>query len=126
MLRKISYIRQNFNIGAGRNIAYLEGSVENQVYSEIAASGETLREGMSANPTGIFKFGEAGGFSRGFDSELKLLEDFALKYKDNTSIKAKLTLVSERPVCESCNGVISQFREAFPNVELNVVSGVTK
>ena len=37
-----------------------------------------------------------------------------------------LNLLSERCMCESCRGVMQQFKENFPNVKVNIVSNAKK
>ncbi|ATA91591.1 hypothetical protein CGC56_05050 [Capnocytophaga canimorsus] len=48
----------------------------------------------------------------------------AEKGKIYTHITGKLKIVSERVYCASCQGVIQQFNEMFPNVKLILVDGV--
>jgi hypothetical protein len=68
---------------------------------------------------------KVGGYDRQFDSEVKLLEDFAQNYHKTPNIEATLKLVSERSFCASCSGVVKQFKKMFPKVTLNVVDGAT-
>jgi len=39
------------------------------------------------------------------------------------SITGVLKIVSENPYCASCQGIIQQFNEMFPNVKLILVDG---
>jgi filamentous hemagglutinin len=57
---------------------------------------------------------------RDMDTEFKILEDVAQKLGSNTAAKGQINLISEKMVCPSCTGVITQFREMYPNVQLNV------
>ncbi|MBR2742546.1 MAG: hypothetical protein IKD89_03060 [Clostridia bacterium] len=54
------------------------------------------------------------------DTEAKLFEYFADLY-EKAPFKS-ITMLSERGMCESCQGVMEQFKKAFPEVEINVVS----
>ena len=123
--RKINLIRNTFKVGKKRNIGILEGRVGKNVYNETAISGEALREGTVGIPTKrFFSTKEVGSYNRLMDSEVKLLEDFAQKYHNTPDINANLKLTSENIFCDSCNGVIQQFKEMFPNVKLELINGV--
>lgn len=54
------------------------------------------------------------------DTEAKLFELFADMY--DKSPYSSITMISERGMCESCQGVMSQFKKAYPDVEVNVIS----
>ncbi|MFC7441143.1 DNRLRE domain-containing protein [Laceyella putida] len=64
------------------------------------------------------------------DSEFKILEPIARQILEQKAagktVKGKITLFSERPLCFSCQGVVSQFREMFPEVELEIYSNKIK
>lgn len=54
------------------------------------------------------------------DSEAKLFEyaaDIAKDGKEHT-----INMLSEKCMCDSCLGVMKQFKEKYPNVTVNVVS----
>lgn len=54
------------------------------------------------------------------DSEAKLFEyaaDIAKDGKEHT-----INMLSEKCMCDSCLGVMKQFKENYPNVTINVVS----
>jgi len=40
-----------------------------------------------------------------------------------SSITGELKIISENPYCASCQGIIQQFNEMFPNVKLILVDG---
>lgn len=123
---QIRSIRAGMNVGQHKNIAYMEGKVGTASYFEIGISGETSILGTAAVPeTRIFSTFNIG-HTRAFDSEVKLLESFAQKFSTNPTISGSLKLVSERPFCESCTGVIEQFNKVFPNVKVEQVSGAFK
>ncbi len=54
------------------------------------------------------------------DSEAKLFEYAADIVKDGK--KHKINLLSEKSMCDSCLGVMKQFKGKYPNVEVNAVS----
>ncbi|WOC53143.1 hypothetical protein BPO_p0060 (plasmid) [Bergeyella porcorum] len=48
----------------------------------------------------------------------------AEKGKVYKNIIGELKIVSERAYCPSCQGVIQQFNEMFPNVNIILIDGV--
>jgi hypothetical protein len=56
------------------------------------------------------------------DSEYKVLSEIAdrLEMSYDLEITGHLYLYTELQPCESCNGVISQFRKRFPNFRLDI------
>ena len=54
------------------------------------------------------------------DTEAKLFEFFADLYETNPF--KKICMLSERGMCDSCKGVMQQFKELYPDVEVNVIS----
>lgn len=63
---------------------------------------------------------EVGSHLRDIDSEAKLFEYAAEIAKDGK--KHVIQMLSEKCMCGSCLGVMQQFKEKYPNVEVNVVS----
>lgn len=61
------------------------------------------------------------GIPRCFDTEAKFLEFVADKKKPEDSFS--VTILSEKYICKSCQGVVQQFKEQFPNAKVNIVSG---
>ena len=51
----------------------------------------------------------------------KFLE-FAATKKQPTDV-FEITILSEKHICESCEGVVKQFKEMYPNATVNIVSG---
>ena len=62
-------------------------------------------------------------YSRSNDTEYKLLSNIADKLGDNTSARGKITIFSEKPVCDSCSNVAQQFKERYPNITINMIDG---
>lgn len=54
------------------------------------------------------------------DTEAKLFEEFAAMYA-NKPFKS-VTMISERGMCDSCKGVMEQFKIMFPDVTVRVIS----
>ncbi|MCV4289115.1 DUF637 domain-containing protein [Pseudomonas capsici] len=61
-----------------------------------------------------------GAYLRDSDTEFKILETIAQKIGENYNASGRINLLSEKLVCPSCTGVIYQFRERYPNIQLNV------
>jgi SPP1 gp7 family putative phage head morphogenesis protein len=55
-----------------------------------------------------------------YDTEAKLFEELHLLLQ--TKEFTEITMLSERGMCESCIGVMEQFKKVHPNVKVNVVS----
>lgn len=58
-------------------------------------------------------------FPRYNDTEAKILEDIGSRIKDLT-ISGKINLYTELPPCQSCSNIILEFKQKYPNIELNV------
>ncbi|MEW7278177.1 deaminase domain-containing protein [Aquimarina sp. 2201CG1-2-11] len=66
---------------------------------------------------------------RNTDSEFKMLNKLAddlggVKGQVNDKITGTLKIVSENPYCASCQGIIQQFSDMFPNIEIKLIDGV--
>ena len=51
----------------------------------------------------------------------QILGNLTLEISYDPDVEGKLYLYTERHPCESCNGVIEQFKEKFPNIEISAV-----
>ncbi|QYS89454.1 hypothetical protein JJC05_04010 [Flavobacterium davisii] len=68
------------------------------------------------------------------DTEVKLLEEFALKNgaKPNTanqvfnSIEGEIKLYTQLCPCGSCANVIKEFKKMFPKVDLEIITTTSK
>ena len=67
-----------------------------------------------------FKTFEVGSHSREMDSEAKLFEYAADVAKDGK--QHTINILSEKCMCDSCLGVMEQFKNKYPNVRVNAVS----
>jgi RHS repeat-associated protein len=108
-------------IGANRTMAYATYEIEGTTGTAVNVSGEASRAGLWNIGTRLFQTFEHGGFSRAFDAEVKVLEEIGGGVT-NPSARGIINMFVEKAPCPSCSGVISQFRAAFPNIELIVKS----
>ncbi|WP_241698700.1 deaminase domain-containing protein [Capnocytophaga canis] len=116
----------------GGNFGYLEGTVNGKKVDNKIWRSTNLERAKSE--IHIFEAKEAIG-SNGYswpritDSEYRMLNKLAKdlgaeKGKIYSHVTGELKIVSENPYCTSCQGVIQQFNEMFPNVKLILVDGV--
>lgn len=75
--------------------------------------------GLSKNQ--LFKTFNLNGYDRSVDTEAKFLEYVA--HKANSEDEFTVTILSERHICESCQGVVTQFKAMFPKATVNIISG---
>ena len=93
----------------------LPGSFEHSLYK-----GEYTPVVLSKDR--MFKVKDLGdGIPRQFDTEAKFLEFVASQKQPKD--KFTVTILSEKHICASCEGVVEQFKEKFPNATVNIVSG---
>lgn len=52
---------------------------------------------------------------------MKIFEHIANEFPETAT--GKIDLYSELPLCPSCSEVLKQFKEMYPNIEINVTSG---
>jgi hypothetical protein len=105
-----------------RNIGYQEGQVGGEDVSGPIISGKRSPEGSIPMPVAPrFKTKDSGAMSRRSDTEPKGLEHAAAKASGGAT--GHVTLFTGKCPCASCAGVIDQFRESFPGVEVQVIQG---
>ena len=93
----------------------IAGSFELSLYK-----GEYPTIALSENP--IFKVNDLGdGVPRQYDTEAKFLEFVATK--KNYTDAFTVTILSEKHICKSCQNVVAQFKQLFPNATINIISG---
>jgi hypothetical protein len=74
--------------------------------------------------------GASGGtWLRNTDSEYKMLNKLANDLEGKTgniypNIMGEIKIVSENPYCISCQGIVQQFNEMYPNIKLILIDGV--
>ena len=64
---------------------------------------------------------ENDNVSREYDTEAKFFEFVTTQKKVDDVFT--ITILSEKHICESCQGVVEQFREMFPKSTVNIISG---
>ncbi len=104
-----------------RNVAIGEGHVDGADIGEIIGVSGARGPGVEMPENPIFATTTVG-HPRDLDSEVFVLENLALSLTPEST--GTIRLLSERTFCASCQGVIFQFREMFPNINLVVRSGV--
>jgi hypothetical protein len=106
----------------GRNVAVAEVNVGDKSEMLTAVSGKTSPPGTVSVPENpLFTTKPSGAMTRDYDTEVKLLEDVAKGLPSDA--RGTISLYTERPPCNSCEGVIQQFQERFPRINLIVTHG---
>jgi filamentous hemagglutinin len=67
--------------------------------------------------------GGPGAYLRDVDTEFKILETVTQRLGNNTTASGQINLFTEKLVCPSCSDVVNQFRQRYPNIQLNVFTG---
>ncbi|WP_394539177.1 deaminase domain-containing protein [Lysobacter enzymogenes] len=115
-------IRELVGAGHEKNIAFARFKIGDKVGENLAASGDHLYPGFVEAPKNRqFGYIPSPNNNRDFDSEAILLEHFAATLPPDA--KGTIRLFSERVVCKSCNGVVKQFENKFPGIQLIVTDG---
>lgn len=94
-----------------------------------ANSGQAAAKGNIDMPAERVFTTKEVGHSRKFDSEVKILEtlrqkidafckDKGLEQEDINFIKGYVKITSSFPTCDSCKGVIEQFKKRYPGIEV--------
>jgi hypothetical protein len=103
-------------IGANRTVSGATWDINGETGQGVAVSGSAPRAGAMGMPEDpIFTA------TRSVDAEQKILESLARGLPADST--GTINLYSSNPICDSCQGVIAQFREKFPGITLNVSSG---
>lgn len=81
----------------------------------------TVQDSLVLKPTTeTFKAKEVDGYIRNSDSEYKLFNYIATQKQPSDTFT--VNMLSERCMCESCIGVMEQFKKMYPNATVNMVS----
>lgn len=67
-----------------------------------------------------------GAWLRDVDVEYKILSDIQSNLGNNYSASGKITLYTELEPCPSCQSVIEQFRQMYPNIDIDVIYSIMK
>ena len=57
------------------------------------------------------------------NGEYKLLETIAQQLGNNRNVSGRIDLFTELKACQSCSNVILEFRNRYPNIQLNIFTG---
>lgn len=120
--KEVGYVRTSLGVKNSQNIAISEGKIGNDAIREVGISGKT-KEFSTGIPEPRQFHTEA--YAK-FDSEVKILETLATRYQKTPMVKGNISLISERAYCPSCQNVIKQFQQKFPNINIRYVSGWVK
>jgi len=116
----------DLNRSGSRNFGYLEGEVNGIIPNPGPAKGGLWRSGGPIQDE-IFIPGIVS-WLRTTDSEFKMLEDFARKLGavmgGQYNYTGNIKIVSELTYCASCAGIIHQFNNMFPNVQIILIDGI--
>ena len=67
-----------------------------------------------------------GAWLRDVDTEYKILSDIQSKLGNNYSASGKIILYTELAPCPSCQSVIEQFKQMYPNIDIEVIYSILK
>src|SRR5207237_10813039 len=106
----------------GRNVAVAEVNISGKSEVLTSISGKGSPPGTVPAPgSRLFATRDSGAMTRAYDSEVKILEDVANGLPPDA--KGTISLYTERAPCLSCQGVIQQFQQKFPGINLTVTHG---
>lgn len=120
-LHEIERLRELLGIDDDQNIAYAELTINGEYEELIAVSGIRSPAGTVTLPEERLFDTFDVDFDRSADAEVKLLEEIARRLQRGAPTCAMIRLFSERPSCDSCEGVIVQFRAEFPEPDIQLV-----
>ncbi len=121
---KVLEIRASYDlINKTRNIAIALCDIEGEVFEIYTVSGKLNRpNAVTVTNKPIFTpFDYPRGRTRQYDAEYKLLEEIAARYTQNKNIKGTIELFTELFMCPSCTHVLSEFKQMFPNIKVNLI-----
>ncbi|WP_264529646.1 deaminase domain-containing protein [Flavobacterium sp. N502540] len=117
-----------------RNLAYFDGKIDNLYITSTDVKisgnkfdGEPIFDSYKIDKQSNINTDSA--WSREFDTEYVGLSEIAQKLGGKKGailpkVKGEITIASELPYCISCQGVIQDFANMFPNVKINLVDGI--
>ncbi len=121
---KANKIREELGLKEGdRNVAVADANINGSAKSYDAVSGKNSPEGTVPSPSETarkFTTKKSGAMTRAYDTEVKILEEIAKDLPNDA--KGVINLYTERSPCFSCKAVIEQFKELYPNIELNITT----
>ena len=117
------------NVAAAEINVYGKPSEMVQASSRVGNDASSAKDGFVSLPPDEQRILKPEQFPkdpipRQFDTEYKILENFAQKNIGNPNVQGNINLYTERAPCYSCTKVIEQkFTELFPNMEVRVYHG---
>jgi len=91
-------------------------------FVHLADESDWVFKPMAVDPDNV-RVGTSNAYTRQWDTEFKILNDVALKLGDNRDATGSINLFTERLTCTSCTNVIFDFKDRYPNIQLNVFAG---
>jgi len=120
-----SQIRKHLGIKPdGSNVGIADYNIDGQIGTLQAVSRHTNKSDyvqLRNESDRRFYAVPVGGGQGPVDTEAKILEEISSRFNPNSS--GRVVLFTDRPPCPSCWGVIDQFRQYHPNIEVDVIEG---
>ncbi|MFJ4413307.1 polymorphic toxin-type HINT domain-containing protein [Streptomyces sp. NPDC088925] len=104
-------------VKADKNIAVARVRVDGSDEIMTATSGKHVNPGEVGMPS-VRQFNPG---TRPYDSETHIFETLTQRLAPGA--KGTIDMYSERPVCDSCSGLIDQFKQKFPGIRINISTG---
>ena len=109
------------------NVGIAKVQVDGRDFEFVAHNGPVSIRGtlpaLADDAPRVFKYPQRAeakldAWRRRNDAEAKIFEYLAPKLTPTS--KGTIVLYSEKPLCHSCQGVLQQFKEKFPNINIDV------
>jgi RHS repeat-associated protein len=113
----VENIRATRTISGKKNIAFAEYEINGARGDRWAVSGEKPR-GDSVAPVQNPQFSS----ERPYDTEKLIIEDIVASVIGGGNATGTLRIHTERPACEACQGVISEFSSRYPGIKVTVTN----
>ncbi len=91
-------------------------------FVHLADESDWIFKPKSVDPDNV-RVGTPDAYTRQWDTEFKILNDVALRLGNNRNATGSINLFTERLTCTSCTDVIFDFKDRYPNIQLNVFAG---
>ena len=100
---------------------YAHSHFDDATYKGYKKLDQAIKDVIILKPeTETFKAVKVGDYIRNSDSEYKLFNYIATQKQPSDTFT--VNMLSERCMCESCMGVMEQFKKMYPNATVNMVS----
>lgn len=81
---------------------------ENQQFETLNINKDNVVDGINS-------------WNRNVDTEFKIIEDINGKLGNNVNAKGNITLYTDLYPCPSCQYVVEQFMEKYPNIKVDII-----